>query len=406
MQLKLLNFHKILSQFSSNIVGAFVALIVYQSTNNFSYAFLFLILDMFFRLATSSLFFKQMQKYPQVFLFIKIVPFLLYLFSVLLIDSKIKILAIIMCGVFHGISTTFKELPMELIFSYSALNKGASSNGFSKFLENMGIILAIIAGGTLLDNLDKWVPILISCITYLVSVVPLFIYFLMHKKENTFNQDATSNALESFRDIKIKEHQQKVICRKLLLCYFIIYFCFCAYDGLMNVFSLYLFKVNAECYSFTAYIQASFYAMFGIGGLLAGKLDEKIDLTIICCLCCVISGIVVCTVPFAANLIILEVFLFAIIGFLYSFISIFCYSRMMMRCKIMGIGNTALARRGQASRGVQVLLYAIGAISPVMFIPLFFIIGASFASCAYIIPKGEEYTRKMLVDYLENNKLY
>jgi len=41
-----------------------------------------------------------------------------------------------------------------------------------------------------------------------------------------------------------------------------------------------------------------------------------------------------------------------------------------------------------------------------MFIPAFIVTGAIFASCAYFIPKNEETTREMLVDYLQNNKLY
>ena len=54
----------------------------------------------------------------------------------------------------------------------------------------------------------------------------------------------------------------------------------------------------------------------------------------------------------------------------------------------------------------QILIYSLGAIGPFMFIPAFIVTGAIFASCAYFIPKNEETTREMLVDYLQNNKLY
>ena len=46
----------------------------------------------------------------------------------------------------------------------------------------------------------------------------------------------------------------------------------------MQLLSLYLFKVSAESYAFTSYIQASFYAMFGLGCFVAGKMDDKIDM--------------------------------------------------------------------------------------------------------------------------------
>ena len=406
MQLKLLNFHKILSQFASNIVGAFIALIIYQSTNSFTWAFLFLVANMLLRIVMNKIFFKAMEKRPQVFLALRLIPFLAYSLSILLLDTEYKILGIVLAVLCHSLTVTFKDLPMEFIFSYSTLNKGSSSNGFSRLLEYIGVISAIIIGGLFLDNLPKWVAIVVACGTYLISVIPLLIYYIKQRNSATFNKDATSNAVESFDDIKIKKRQKNVITKKLLTRYGLIYFAFCVYDALMQLLSLYLFKVSAESYAFTSYIQASFYALFGLGCFIAGKMDEKIDLTNIVSIFCVLSGVVVCIVPFVAELIWLEVLLFAIIGFLYSYISIFCYSRMMTRCKIMGVSNIALDNRAQASRFSQILIYSLGAIGPFMFIPAFIVTGAIFASCAYFIPKNEETTREMLVDYLQNNKLY
>lgn len=406
MQLKLLNFHKILSQFASNVVGAFLALIVYQSTNSFTWAFLFMAFNMVVRIVLSKIFYKAMAKKPQVFLAIRLIPFLLYSLSILLLDTKLEILGIILTMLFHALAVTFKDLPMEFIFNYSSLGKGASSNGLSRLFEYIGVISAIIIGGLFLDNMPKWVAIVVACGAYLISVIPLFIYYLKQKNNATFNKDAISNAVESFDEIKIKKRQKDVISKKLLVRYSLIYFAFCVYDALMPLLSLYLFKVNAESYAFTSYIQASFYALFGLGCYVAGRLDDKIDLTKIVCLCCILSGLIVCAVPFVANFIWLEVVFFGFIGFFYSFISIFCYSRMMTRCKIMGVSNRALSKRAQASRYAQMLIYGIAAISPVMFIPAFFVTGLTFASCAIFIPKNEETTREMLVDYLQNNKMY
>ena len=406
MQLKLLNFHKIFSQFASNIVGAFIALIIYKSTNNFSFAFLFLCISMLLRIILTKIFYKQMTKYPQVFLLLRIIPFLLYSLSLLLLDTKHQILGIVLSVIFYAFAVTFKDIPMELTFSYSSMNKGASSNGFSRLLEYSGVIAAIILGGLFLDNLPKWVVIIIACGSYLISVIPLFIYYVKQKNSTGFNKEAISNAIESFKNIKIKKHQQSVITKKLLFRYFIIYFLFCVYDALMSLLSLYLFKVSSSSYGFVSYIQASFYAFFGLGCFVAGKLDDRIDITNIVSLFCILSGIVVCIVPFVYSFIWLEVLLFAIIGFMYSFISIFCYSRMMMRCKIMGVGNMALYYRAQASRTSMILIFGIAAISPVLFVPTFLIVGGIFASRSFAIPLNEESTRKMLVDYLENNKLY
>jgi hypothetical protein len=72
----------------------------------------------------------------------------------------------------------------------------------------------------------------------------------------------------------------------------------------------------------------------------------------------------------------------------------------------MGVSNLALLNRAQASRCSQMIIYGIAMISPVMFIPAFILTGVIFASCSFAIPINEEKTREMLVDYLQNNKLY
>ena len=406
MQLKLLNFHKVLSQFASNIIGAFIALIIYQSTQSFSYAFLFMALSMLLRVLITSLFYNQMIRKPQIFLALRLIPFFLYSISLLLLETNYLILGIILSSIFFGFAVAFKDIPMEVIFSYSTFNKGASSNGFSRLLEYTGYILAIILGGLFLDNLAKIYVILIACGSYLISVIPLVIYYFKQKNSKGFNKEAVSNAVETFKDIKIKKNQQKTISKKLIINYFIIYLLFCAYDALMPLFGLYLFKMSAESYGFVSYIQAGFYAMFGLGCFVAGKLDEKIDLTNIVIINCIASAIIVCFTPFVYNFIWLEVVMFSVIGFLYAFISIFCYSRMMTRCKIMGVGNKALHYRSKASRYAQAIIYAFAAISPVMFIPAFIVCAVLFGSCALVIPINEEKTRKMLVDYLQNNKMY
>ncbi len=406
MQLKLLNFHKVLAQFSANLVGAFIALIIYQSTGSFSLAFLFMAASMVLRIVITKIFYNLFHKKPQIFLVLRLVPFLLYSLSVLLLDTDYVVLGVVLSAIFHGFDVAFKDIPTEVVFSYSALNKGSSSNGLSRVFEYVGVILAIIIGGLLLDDLPKIYVILIACGSYIISVIPLLIYYVLQRKSSGFNKEAVSNAVESFKKIRIKKHQQDVISKKLLHKYFVIYFLFCFYDALMPVLSLYMFKVSAESYQFVSYIQAAFYAMFGFGCYVAGKLDDKIDLTASVMLSCLISGIVVCLVPFLANFIVVEIVFFAIIGFLYSFISIFCYSRMMTRCKIMGVSNLALRCRAQASRTAQFVAYLFAAISPVMMMPAFFLIGGMFASCTVAIPLNEENTRKMLVDYLQNNKLY
>jgi len=72
----------------------------------------------------------------------------------------------------------------------------------------------------------------------------------------------------------------------------------------------------------------------------------------------------------------------------------------------MGVSNRALLNRAQASRWAQMIIYGVAMISPVMFIPAFILTGLMFGSCSFVIPINEEKTREILVDYLQNNKMY
>lgn len=406
MQLKLLNFHKIVSQFATNIVGAFVALIIYQSTGNLMLAFGYLTVLNLLKLIFTKIFYRHMQNKPQLFLLIRIAPFLIYSLSVLLLDTKLQVLGIILILIFQSLSETFRELPHEYVFNYSVSDNVGSLTGISRFFEYLGVIIAILIGGLFLDNLSKWVVIIISCVTYLISVIPLFIYYLKKRRNVGFNKDSVSNAVITYKEVKIKKHQLDVLRDKVLKNYFLVYLFFCVFDALMNVFSLYLFKMSAESYSYSAYIQMAFNGLFGLGCLFVGKLDGRHDLTKSVIISCLFSSMIVMIVPFVTSLIFLEVALFGLLGFSYSFISIFCYSRMTTRCKILGVNNKALYNRTQASRYSRICIDTLCIFGPFMLIPSFFVIGGVSIFCSIFVPKKEEQSREYIVDFLQNNKMY
>ena len=405
MQLKLLNFHKVLSLFASSIVGAFIALIIYQSTQSFAWAFVYMIGFQTLKVLCNQIFNKSMQRKPQLFLLLTIIPFLLYSLSILLLDTNLKILGIFLVLIFQAISDSFKETPLDYVYNYSC-DGDSSSTGLTRFFEYLGKIIAFFVGGLLLDNLEKWIVVVVACITYLISVIPLYIYYLKNKNNSGFNMESISNAVEGFENIRIKKHQYDVISKKVLATYFFVYFLFCAFDAMQMIFSVYLFKVSAESYSYSSYIQIACSIALAIGIYLSGKWDEKKDLTKYVCVCSIIVGAGCVIVPFVVQWIWLVIVLFAIMGFFLSTISLFCYSRMVTRCKILGKSNAALLIRMQASRTSQIFIYGVEAVCSATILPVFFVIGGLMASGAYFIPTCEEYTRKMMVDYLHNNKMY
>ena len=378
MQLKLLNFHKILS----NFVGDHSLRVVYNIS-----------------------FYKFYTKYPQLALALRVVPVLVSTLSVLLLDVNLT-LGIVLILFFHPMTIAFKELPMEITFNYSSIDKGASSTGISRMFEQLGVVIALIMGGLFLDYLARYVVIIIAVASYLISVVPLLIYYFKQRKSTYFNKEATSNAATGYKNIVIKQQMKKRVIRKLVFKYSLIYFIFAVFDSLMNITMLYMFYSGSEAYSYAGYIQAAFYGFFGLGGYIAGVLDEKKDITKIMCIACVVAGIVAGCVPLVITNIVLCVLAFAIIGFLYAFVSLFCYSRMMPRARIMGCSNLALWGRTAGCHISMVMMDLICLPATFMFVPAFIIMGVFFASSSIFIPRNEEKTREFLVDYLENNNLY
>ena len=405
MQLKLLNFHKILSNFATNIVGAFVALIIYQACGSFVYSFLWLVGDHSLRVIYNISFYKFYTRYPQLALALRVVPVLVSTLSILLLDVNL-ILGIILILFFHPMTIAFKELPMEITFNYSSLDKGTSSTGISRMFEQLGVVIALIMGGLFLDYLERYIVIIIAVASYLISVVPLLIYYFRQRKSTYFNKEAISNAATGYSNIVIKQQMKKRTIKKLVFNYAVIYFIFAVFDSLMNITMLYMFYSGSEAYSYAGYIQAAFYGFFGFGGYVAGVLDEKKDTTKLVCIFSILAGVVAALVPLVIKNIVLCVAAFAVIGFLYAFTSLFCYSRMMPRARIMGCSNLALWGRTAGCHISMVMMDLVCLPGSFMFIPAFIVMGVFFASSAFFIPRNEEKTREFLVDYLQNNNLY
>ena len=128
-----------------------------------------------------SSFYKFYTKYPQLALALRVVPVLVSTLSVLLLDVNLT-LGIVLILFFHPMTIAFKELPMEITFNYSSIDKGASSTGISRMFEQLGVVIALIMGGLFLDYLARYVVIIIAVASYLISVVPLLIYYFKQRK--------------------------------------------------------------------------------------------------------------------------------------------------------------------------------------------------------------------------------
>lgn len=401
-QLKLLNYHKMIANFANNLVGAFISLIIFQTTGKLYLAVTYWVANHIIRLLITISLKNLYGKYPQLFLLIRIIPMILYNLFIFMLDVNI-IAGIIGVCIFNALDTSLNNLSKEIIFNYSSLTQkdDNSSIGITRLFEQIGTIVALLIGGYLLD-LNKTLVVILSIAIYGISVVPLVSFYIKSRKQKTFNKDATSNAITTLSkkdELKQESHQ---LAKKMLWTYFLVYFSFAFLDLLTSTYNMYVFQQLGQ-FTTAGILSAIFNCFYAIGFYVAGILNNKRDMTSLVSIACVLISICVIALPFidVNKLFILVCVIYAIIPFAYTFISLFVLDRMLNKSRIMACSNKALFMRETGCVTAYVIGYSFGFIG---LIAIFIAIGVTMFSSSFIIPICEEKSRQNLVDYLENNE--
>ncbi len=401
-QLKLLNFHKMIANFANNLVGAFVPLIIYQATGNLMYAIIYLVCNNVCRLLFEFAFKNLYGKYPQLFLLLRIIPITLYNVFIFVLDVNL-VLGVIGVCLFLALDNSLNGLSKEIIYNYSSLTqKSDKSLGITRLFEQIGIIVALIVGGFLLD-LNKTLVLIISLVIYAISVIPLVSFYIKSKNQKTFNKDATSNAINTLSKNSEYKKKSNKLTFKLLLCYAISYFTFAFYDMTTTTYSLFVFIQKGE-FAVAGILNAVFNSMYAIGFFVAGIANEKRDLTKLVSIFSILIGALAITLPFV-NLdkyFVLVCLIYGTLGFTYPFISLFVLDRMLIKSRIMGVSNKALYVREISCVSAYCVGYSCGFFG---LIGIFASILVFMCTAGFIIPYCEEKTRQNLVNYLQNNEI-
>lgn len=399
-QLKLLNFYKILANVATNLVGAFIPLIVLQATGSVAYGMLSIILMYGVRILFNFLFRNLYEKYPQIILLLRIVTVLGYSVSIILIDSYLWV-GIIGAVLFYGIDNSFKCLPIEILFNYSSSESGEEKSplGFSRLMEQVGVLIALVVGGVMLD-VDKTLITIISIVIYGVSVIPLVVYYIKSHKLKTFNKDAVSNAQLLYEKNPELNKKSKDISKKVLIGYTITYFFFCLQDVLGNAFNIHIF-LETSSYGSAGYINALYNACYGLGCYLFSYFDSKKDTTPLIIVSGLVSGLVIIGIVLFQNFVWYYVAM-AVLGVLFGFICTYALSRLLPKCRIMGVSNEALFFRENTS-DVSVIFATIFGLWGSM-VPVFICIAVGDILSSIVLPLNEEYSRKQLIKYLQNHE--
>jgi len=416
-QLQYLNFYKVISNFATLVLAAFVPFMVYQamapglgSTVALILAFATYGGEILFRTVFDISFKRLYAKYPQIFLLIRVLPIIISSLSVFLISSSMPQyafwLGVIMFDVFLGMSNSFKMLPMENIFNYSSTadNTGIEL-GKTRFFEEVGEVAALVLGGILLDSLPEWVIIVVAIIAYLGSVIPLLLYYFKEKKNPAFNQESVSNAIGAYKPIKMKNIELATIRKRMTLGYGLLFALILTIETLPTAMSLLMFvQGGAAHYAYAGYVFALLWAGYGICSVIIAKIDEKKDITTLVSISAIITAALVCAVPFLGTVVWAVMLLSFLIGCFYAVISYFVLERMLTKTRIAGVSNQAQFARIVGINTGQFVPAAVCLFGSVF--PGFFITAVMLIAYAVYAPIHEERSRKRLVNYLSNNKLY
>ena len=404
-QLKLLNFYKIISNIATKLVGAFIPLIVMQAmgggAGSVIYGALSLIVIYGVRMGFNFIFRKYYEKYPQIILLLRVITVLGYSLCIVLIDTSLW-LGVIGAVIFYGLDVSFKTLPSEILFNYASAEEnggGKSSLGFSRLMEQLGILVALVAGGVLLD-VNKNLVIVISIVIYIISVIPLLVYYLKSKGQKSFNKDSTSNASVLYDKKPELQEAARKISRKTLWMYALTYFIFCIQDILGNAFNIHLF-LGTGSFGVAGYVNAVYNACYGIGCYIFSYIDSKKETTPLICISCIGCGLFVLSLLLFPNFIWYYVAM-AVLGVLYGFICTYVLARLLPKCRIMGESNNALFFRENASNSSVIFAILFGVFGSM--VPVLICNVAAMMASSIVIPLNEEKTRKNLIKYLQNHE--
>lgn len=407
MEGKLLNFNRFLSNFATKLVGGFVPVIVYKyaPSHNLLLAILTLIIQNLVNLIFNLILKNKLIKRPQLFILLRILPIAMYEILLLFIAQNTW-LCVIGIGFAVALNYTFKNIPSDVLFAYINAHKKTGTGhqlAFTRLVDQIAIISGVLLGGLVLDHLNMQILIVVSLVMYLIGAMPLFIYYMIHRKEGNLNQEYST-----YEHIALKEQSSDIgyankASMKIRVIYCLYFFVSEAIQAIYLLLPLFTF-IKMGTFTYSAIASALYEGTFGIGCFIANKLDENKDITIFSAVCGVMIGVCSISLIFTSvSTIWLYYALIVIMAFSYAILYYFMYHRMLMKSKVVGRNTTCVINRINMNLLSSCFVCGFGLFLPIA--SCFVIAGSMCALSGIICPSVEEKTRRILVDHLEDNEI-
>jgi len=404
---RLLNFNRFMANFSTKLMGAFVPVIVYKYAPAYKMqmAILTIVIQYFLSFVLTLLFKNILIKKPQVFLFLRVVPVIIYEVLLIFIDSN-PWPCVIGIGVAYSLSYVFKYVPTESLFAYNntSLASGTGKNlAFAKIVDQSAIIIGTIFGGFVLDYLSVHILVIISISLYIIGALPLLIYYIVNKKDKSLNQEYSTYEHIALKEKSSNTRYANSVSKKVRVIYCLYYFLQESYNAMYVLMPLFVFKLTGK-FSYSAIAGAIFDGVYGVGCYLTAKLESKRDITIMSATAGVMVGVCGISMVFMrSNTLILFYLLVAIMALCYSMTYFFMYNRMILKSKIIGRNITCVTNKINMFFLSTSVVVSFG-----LFLPInacFCIAGGLSIVAGLSSPHVEEKTRRILVDHLEDNEI-
>lgn len=409
MEGKLLKLNRFMSNFSTKLVGGFVPVIVYKyapEPYKMQLALLTCAIQYLFSFVMNIILKKVLVKKPQVFVFLRLFPIILYEILLIYVETN-PILCVVGIGLGFSLSYVFKLIPTEVIFAY---NHGTRRSGTgvqlatNKLIDQIAIIIGTIVGGIALDYWDLKILVIISIVLYFIGAFPMLIYYLLHRKNGKLNQEYSTLEHITLKEMSYDTEQAKAVSKQITKTYKIFYFLQESYNAMYILIPLLIFTITGK-FTNSAFAGALFDGLWGISSFVFGKLEHKKDITNLS----IIGGIVlgVCSISLifikSENLLWLFYLLIGLMAISYGVTYIFMYNRMLMKSKIVGRNTEAIINKINMYFLSTFVIVSFG-----LFLPITscFCIAGGFSIASGVVSKNvEEKTRRILVDHLEDNEI-
>ncbi len=403
MERKLSNFNRFMSNFSTKLIGGFIPVIVYKYTSSMQMAILTLCIQYFLSFFLDLILENYLTKYPQIFLFLRLIPIVIYEVLLLFVEKQ-PLLCVIGIGVAFSCSYTFKHIPKEVLFAYvnAPKERGTGTHlAKGKLIEQTALICGTILGGIALDYLDTLVLVIISISLYFIGAMPLMIYFIIHRKDENQNEEYSTMEHISLKTESNNREMSNSASKRVVKEYLKFYFLQESWNAMYILLPLLMFTITGT-FTTSAIASALFDGLYGVGCYLFEKLDAKKDLTALSVVAGVILGLSGISLIFIKNMIVFYLIV-ALMAICYSLIYFFSYHRMLMKSKILGRNINCIINKINMYFVTTGIIVSFGIFLPVQ--ACFVVAGTMTIGGAVAIPYVEEKTRRILVDHLEDNEI-